>query len=100
MRSSAEGGVGGAALGDLGFAPVPDCQQLLLVYAVLAAILEVVFEHVGFDDGVHRVGFLAEHTEDSIYQVDVVPRGQSGAVVALRLLVGVSSSRAEDLSPI
>src|SRR3546814_14744 len=31
MRSSAEGGVGGAAFGDLGFEPVPDCQQLLLV---------------------------------------------------------------------
>src|SRR3546814_19064515 len=83
MRSSAAGGVGGAALGDLGFEPVPACQQLLLVDDVLAAILEVVFEHVGFDDGVHRAGFLAKPAEDALEQVHVVARGGRGALGGL-----------------
>src|SRR3546814_17338501 len=94
MRSSAEGGVGGAAFGDLGFEPVPDCQQLLLVDDVLAAVLEVVLEHVGFDDRVHRARFLAEPAEDALEQVDVVARGAAGAVGALLRNDGDRYSRA------
>src|SRR3546814_12385401 len=74
MRSSAEGGVGVPALGDLGFEPVPDCQQLLLVDDVLAPILALVFQHVGFDDGVHQSGFHVAPATASPAPVDIVTR--------------------------
>src|SRR3546814_6597033 len=90
MRSSAEGGVGGAAFGDLGFEPVPDCQQLLLVDDVLAAVLEVVLEHVGFDDRVHRARFLAEPAEDALEQVDVVARRSEEHTSELQSLMRIS----------
>src|SRR3546814_198527 len=98
MRSSAEGGVGGAAFGDLGFEPVPDCQQLLLVDDVLAAVLEVVLEHVGFDDRVHGARLLAEPAEDALEQVDVVARGAAGAVGALLRIDGDRKRRADRLA--
>src|SRR3546814_1422759 len=93
--SSAEGGVGGAAFGDLGFEPVPDCQQLLLVDDVLAAVLEVVFEHVGLDDRIHRTGFLPEPAEDALEQVDVVARGAAGTVCTLLRNGGDRQRRAD-----
>src|SRR5690606_22255226 len=75
LVTSAEGGVGGAALGDLGFQPITDGQQLRLGDDVLATVLEVVFEDVGFHDRIHRAAFLAETAEDALEQVDVVARG-------------------------
>src|SRR5690606_38709239 len=50
--SSAEGGVRGAAFGDLRLQAVAQCQQLLLVDDVLAAVLEVVFVDVRLHDRV------------------------------------------------
>lgn len=52
--TSTEGGIGSATLGDLGFKPVSDRQQLRLVDNILATLLEVVLEDVRFDDRVHR----------------------------------------------
>src|SRR5687767_4293234 len=52
--ASAERGVGGATLGDLGFETVADRQQLLLGHDVLAALVEVVLVDVGLHDRVDR----------------------------------------------
>src|SRR6478672_12028103 len=78
VSTSAERRVGGAALGDFRLQAVADGQQLRLGQDVLAALVEVVFVHVGLDDRVHRAGFLAEPAVDALEQIDVVARGAAG----------------------
>src|SRR6478735_2671305 len=68
MAASAERGVGGATLGDFGFEPVTDRQQLRLGHDVLAPLLEVVLVDVRLHDRVDRAGLLAEPAEDALEQ--------------------------------
>ena len=61
--------------GDLGLVAVAHGQQHVLGEVEVAALLAVVFEDVGLDDGVHRAALFAEAAEDALGQVDVVARG-------------------------
>src|SRR5690606_41884535 len=93
-----EGGVGGAALGDLGLETVADRQQLRLGDDVLAAVFEVVFVDMGLDDRVHRTRLLAEAAVDALEQVDVVARGAAGVVLARLRIDGDRKRRAYRLA--
>src|ERR671913_82063 len=75
-------GVGRLVGGDFFFVAVANGEQHVLGEVQVAALLAVVFEDVGLDDGVDRAALLAEAAEDALGQVDVVARGAARAVVA------------------
>src|SRR5262249_44696456 len=62
---------------------VTDREEHLLGVVQVAALLPVVLEEAGLDDGVDRAGLLAEPAEDALGEVDVVARGAARAVGAL-----------------
>mmetsp|Transcript_21981 Transcript_21981/g.86319 ORF Transcript_21981/g.86319 Transcript_21981/m.86319 type:complete len:280 (+) Transcript_21981:941-1780(+) len=67
---------------DLGLVLVANGQQHVLGEVQVAALLAVVFEDAGLDDGVHRAALFAEAAEDALGQVDVVTRRAAAAVAA------------------
>src|SRR6476646_9696476 len=81
--ASAVLGVRGLGGGDLGLVAVAHGQEHVLGVVQVAALLAVVLEDVGLDDGVDRAALLAEAAEDALGEVDVVARGAAGAVGAL-----------------
>src|SRR5882672_3465886 len=92
---SAIRGVGRAVLRDLLFVAVAHRQQHRLGVVQVAALLAVVLDDAGLDDGVHRAGFLAEAAEDAFHEIDVVARGAARAVGA-RLGLDVDGDRRAD----
>src|SRR4030067_1590054 len=87
-------GVGRACGGNLLFVLVADRQQRLLGVHQVAALLAVIFENLGFDDRIHRAGFLAESAVDALGQIDVIARGAARTVGAFLGLDGDGQRRA------
>src|SRR5690606_16082171 len=83
---------------DLVLVPVADRKQHLLGEVEVAALLAVVLEDVGLDDGIDGTGFFAESAEDALGEVDVITGGAPGAVFALGRLDGDRQRGADRLA--
>jgi hypothetical protein len=72
------------------FVTVAYGQQHVLGEIQVAAFFTVVFQDVGFNDGVHRAAFFAEAAEDAFGQINIVA---GGAAAAVRAYFALNSNR-------
>lgn len=60
---------------NLTFVTIADRQQHVLCKVEIPTLFTVVLKNMGFDDGVHWAAFFAETTENTLCQINVIPRG-------------------------
>ncbi|ELK32323.1 Caseinolytic peptidase B protein like protein [Myotis davidii] len=83
--------------GDLGLPLVPIVQQLLLVVQQLLMRLHGELKVGALDNGIHRVGLLAEATVDALGHVYVIVSGPAAAIGS-RLSLDVLVTREDDFN--
>gem|GEM_PF-4510532 len=80
------------------FVAVAHGQKHLFGEVEIASLFAVILVDVGLDDRIHRTGFFAKTTENTLGEVNVVARGAAGPVFTQLRLDGDRHGRTDRLT--